>query len=163
MSKRSKNRARDTWLYVAASATGAALLCMILTSWATSTRLTGGIAGVGIALIALSHWRRKIRREHVLKETVVDVATVLVDAESRAEILFGPAAPVMNPKLVMSAHGRPVVVEDAWHEGAVLHWRHGVVYPGVVDSKKTLKILLYNQGFTPAMVHAQLVATEERQ
>jgi len=161
-------KTRDTWLYVSAIATGSALMCMILTSWSTSVRIMVGVAGVGLALVALSQWKKKLRNEHV-KEIVVDTASILIDAESRAEIVFGPVVATVNAKLIMSAHGRPVVVEDAWHEGvsvlssprAVLHWRHGIVYPGILDSGRTLKILLHNQGFTPAMVHAKIVVPEK--
>jgi hypothetical protein len=160
-------RSRDTWLYFSAITTGAVLVCVLLSSWATSTRVMVAVAGLGLALAGISQWRRSRHRGDV-KTSVVDVASVLIDAESRSEILFGPALSAESPRLVMSAHGRPVAVEDVWHAGvsvlaeprAVVHWRRGVEYPGTVDSRHPLKILLHNQGFTPAMVHAQLVVPE---
>jgi uncharacterized membrane protein YqaE (UPF0057 family) len=127
-----------------------------------------GFMSIGLALVGLSQWRKKVQCERP-HEVVIDTVSILIDAESRGEILFSPVVAADSPKLYMSAHGRPVIVEDTWHAGvsvlsqtvgssrAVVHWRRGVVYPGVIDSRRILKILLHNQGFTPAMVHAKLV------
>lgn len=165
MVKQSKEgRRSDTWLYVAASTAGAGLLFMILVSWSTSTRIMIGIAGIGLALISLSQWRKKSRYVST-RDVTIDTASILIDAESRAEIVFGPTVTIVDPKLIMSAHGRPVIVEDTWRNGlsllslprAVHCWRHGIVYRGILDSQHTLRIMLHNQGFTPAMVHAKIV------
>lgn len=155
----------DFWLFLAAGTAGMALLFTILTSWSVSARLATAGTAVGVSLVWLSLWRRSVtvvRRTH---EVVVCEESLVVDAESRGEVTLVPKHPVVNPKLIMSAHGRPVVVEDAWHEGVsvlaspkpVHHWRQGVVYQGILDEGRTLRVLFHNEGFTPARVSAHVV------
>jgi hypothetical protein len=140
---------------------------MILTSWSSSVRLMIGLMGIGLALVGLSQWRKKTRCERT-RGVVIDRASIIVDSESRAEIVFGPEPAVTDPKVVISAHGRPVIVEGIWHNDVCVlassrrvdYWHRGIVYTGIVDATHTIKILLHNQGFTPAMVRAKLVVPE---
>jgi Flp pilus assembly protein TadB len=126
----------------------------------------------GLALAVAYHymwWHSKEKKAATEQELVVLKETVIIDANGSAEITFAPVAPIVNPKLVLAAHGRPVRVEDIWHAGisvvsvqrSILYWRKGVFYSGHIDTNQPLKILLRNEGFAPATVQASIVVSKE--
>lgn len=158
------------WPAFTAVAVGMTLVFVLFSSSHFPRRAAEGAVGLGLVLLGASQWRRASRHmDERPAEEVVDVATVVVDAEGSAEIVLGPEIPVVNPKLYLTAHGRPVVVEDAWHEEvsvlscprSIAYWHHGVVYPGVLSDKRTLRILLRNEGFAPATVRARVTTTKK--
>jgi hypothetical protein len=156
--------ASDFLLAFAAIVVGMACTFVALSSTSLSYKLLISIFAFGVALTCLSlrsHTRRLSNHEiSVCKETV------LVDAEASGEIVFAPLTPMKNPTLGLTAHGRPVLVEDVWHDNLSLvaspspigNWRRGIVYPGIVDTEHTLRIVVRNTGYTPAAVRANLSA-----
>jgi hypothetical protein len=140
-----------------------ALVFVLLSSSTVSIRLLIGLLGLGAALTSLSLWKitKKKSREH---EVMVCKETVLLDVDGSAEIYFGPSSPLEDPTLYITAHGRPVSVEDVWHDGvstvvvprSILHWSKGVGYPGTVSADHPMRILVRNQGYAVATVRASL-------
>jgi hypothetical protein len=157
----------NTWdflLAFAAIVTGMALMFVLLSSSSVSSRFLVGLLGLGTGLTGLSLWRRSRKKES--REVAVCKETVLVDSEGSAEILFAPSSPMEDTVLYLSAHGRPVSVEDVWHADvstvsvprSVLYWRKGVTYPGTVSADCPLRVLVRNTGYAPAAVRAVLSA-----
>jgi hypothetical protein len=156
---------RDFLLAFAAIITGMAFIFVILSSSTVSYRLLIGLLGLGTALTALSLWKhthpKKAKRE---REIMVCKETVLVDINGSAEIVFGPSSPMEDPTVYLTAHGRPVIVEEVQHGGVSLlavprdiaFWNKGVCCPGTVDADHPLRILVRNQGFAIAAVRASL-------
>lgn len=164
--KKTHLASRDMWLALSACTTGASLVFALWApvGWVAKVAVLG--AGTLLALLYLVMWeisrRRSARRREeiaVLKETVI------VDAGGSAEILFAPPAAIVNPKLVMTAHGHLVKVEDIWHAGisvvsvprSILYWHKGVVYSGHIDANQPLKVLLRNEDRMPVSVQASIV------
>jgi hypothetical protein len=153
---------KDFLLAFAAIVTGMALLFVLLSSSAVSSRLLVGLLGIGLALTCLSLWKVAGKKhEH---EVMVCKESVLVDVDGSGELLFGPSSPMEDPVLYITAHGRPVSVEDVWHNGvstvavprSVLYWNKGISYPGTVGADCQLRILVRNQGYAAAVVRASL-------
>jgi hypothetical protein len=158
---------RDLWLVLSACTTGAALVFALVAPVGWTAKVL--VLATGLALAVGYHimwWRMK---EKTAKEIVVLKETVVIDANGSAEITFAPPTAIVNPKLVLRAHGRPVVVEDVWHAGIsvvsaqreVTYWHKGVVYGGHIDANQPLKVLLRNEGFAPAAVQASIVVTKQ--
>jgi len=157
---------RDVWLALSACTTGASLVFALWApaGWVAKILVLG--AGTILALLYLVMWEVSRRRAvHRHEELAVLKETVLLDVGGSAEILFAPPAAIVNPKLVMTAHGHSVKVEDVWHAGisvvsvprSILYWHKGVVYSGHIDANQPLKILLRNEGRVPASVQASIV------
>ena len=159
-----KINSRDFLLAFAAIVTGMALMFVLLSSSAVSYRLLIGLLGLGAALTALSLWRAASRKQKRDREIMVCKETVLVDVAGSAELVFAPATPMIDPTLYLTAHGRPVSVEDVWYDHvstivmpkSVLYWSKGVEYPGEISSDHPLRILVRNQGYAAAAVRASL-------
>jgi hypothetical protein len=158
-------RASDFLTTFSAIVAGMALTFVALSSSTVSYRLLAALLGIGAGLTALSlRWKTAKRRvSSVCKETV------LVDSEASSEIVFSPQSPMRDPVLYMTAHGRPVLVEDVWHDDVslvaspvpVARWRQGVTCHGVVDARHPLRIVVRNPGYAPAAVRASLSAHKE--
>lgn len=157
----------DFLLAFSAIVAGMALTFVSLASWSASYKVLVILLSSGVALTCLS-LRSKTRKHE--RETSVCKETVLVDSEASAEVVFAPASAMVNPVLHLTAHGRPVMVEDVWHDDVslvvvptpIIKWRRGVEYAGVVDSRRTLKIIVRNTGYAPAVVRASLSARKKR-
>ena len=155
------------WLVLSACTTGAALVFALVAPVGWTAKVL--VLATGLALAVGYHvmWWRANKRP--AKDVVLLKETVVIDANGSAEITFAPPAAIINPKLVLRAHGRPVVVEDVWHAGvsvvsaqrAVTYWHKGVVYGGHIDANQPLKVLLRNEGFAPAPVQASIVVSKE--
>jgi len=161
---RHKMDRRDFLLAFSAISTGMALVFVLLSSSAVSTRLLIGLLGAGIALTSWSLWRHSRKKTPGDREAVVCKETVLVDVDGSAEIFFGPSSPMEDPVLYITAHGRPVSVEDVWHAGvstvsvprSILYWAKGVSYQGTVSAESPMRVLVRNQGYAAAAVRATL-------
>ena len=159
-----KINSRDFLLAFAAIVTGMALMFVLLSSSTVSIRMLIGLLGLGAALTSLSLWKVVGKREKKQREVAFCKETVLVDVDGSAEILFAPSSPMEDPTLYITAHGRPVSVEDVWHDGvstvvvprSVLHWNKGVEYPGTVSAEHPMRILVRNQGYAATAVRASL-------
>ena len=160
----------DLWLLLSAGTTGSALIFALVAPVGWVSKIV--ILAAGLTLAVAYHvmwWRAKGRKSTGAKGLVVLRETVLIDVGSSSEITFAPPAAILNPRLAMTAHGRPVVVEDVWHAGvsvvsvsrSILYWHEGVTYAGHIDVEKPLKILLRNEGFAPATVRASIVVPKE--
>lgn len=155
---------RDFLLAFAAIVTGMALMFVLLSSSAISSRVLVGLLGLGLALTFLSLWKAASKTEKKERELMVCKETIMLDINGSAEIIFGPASPMEDPTLYITAHGRPVSVEDVCHDGvstvvvprSVLFWNKGVGYPGTVSADHPLRILVRNQGYAVAAVRASL-------
>lgn len=160
---------RDLWLILSACTTGTALIFALVAQVGWAAKIL--VLAVGLALAVAYHlmWWHSRGRTIVVKEIAVLAETVTIDPNGSAEITFAPVAPVLNPKLVLDAQGRPVKVEDVWHAGIsvmsaprlISYWHKGVVYAGHIDANQPLKVLLINEGFSPATVQASIVVTKE--
>jgi hypothetical protein len=154
----------DFLLAFAAIVTGMALMFVLLSSSSISNKLLVGLLGLGLALTCLSLWRAAGKVKKREREVMVCKETVLVDVDGSAELIFGPSSPMEDPVLYITAHGRPISVEDVWHDGvstvavprSVLYWNKGVSYPGTVSADRQLRILVRNQGYAAAAVRASL-------
>ena len=153
------------WPAFTAVAVGMTLVFMLLSSSHFPRRAVEGGIGIGLVLVCASLWHRtSCREKKSASEIIVDQATVVVDARGSAEIILGPQKPITNPTLYLATRGRPITVEDAWHEEVSVlssprlttYWNRGVVYPGVLDSRRVLRVLLRNEGRTPALVWARV-------
>ena len=161
---RHKINYHDFFLVFAAIVTGMALMFVLLSSSKVSNKLFTGLLGLGTALVSLSLWKFTNKAKKHSKEILVCKETVLVDVGGSAEIFFGPSSPMEDPLLYITAHGRPVSVEDIWHDGvstvvvprSVLHWNKGVRYQGTVDADHPMRILVRNQGYAAIAVRATL-------
>ena len=159
-----KINSRDFLLAFAAIITGMGFTFVILSSSSVSYRLLIGLLGLGTALTALSLWKLSHDKQQKTRETMVCKETVLVDVGGSAEIIFGPSSPMEDPTLYITAHGRPVIVEEVQHNGvstvavprAISYWHKGVSYPGTVGADHQMRILVRNQGFAVAAVRASL-------
>jgi hypothetical protein len=160
---------RDLWLVLSACTTGIALVFALFApvGWAAKVSVLGSGLVLALAYHFAWWWLKKIQKVAIVKDVVVLKETVLIDVGGSAEIVFAPTAPVESPRLVMSAHGRPVKVEDVWHAGlstisvprSILYWCQGVTCTGCVSVAEPLKILLRNAGHAPVSVRASLVVT----
>jgi hypothetical protein len=157
---------RDLWLALSAGTTGVSLVFVVWApvGWVTKIVVLG--SGTLLALFYLVMWElSKKRSSHHHEEIAVLKETVLIEVGGSAEILFAPPAAVVNPKLVMTAHGHPVKVEDIWHTGisvisvprSILYWHRGVKYSGHIDANQPLKVLLRNESHVPVSVQANIV------
>ena len=155
---------KDLWLAFSAGVVGMALTFVFVSSTSSYKKAAILAGSVSIATVGLAVWRHFRAHEVVLLRD-----NILVAIESGADILFAPDEPLLHPKLFLSSHGRPVVVEEVWRDGqptltgptAITKWRSGVIYPGYLDASRPIKIRVRNEGFSPAVVHASIAAIKE--
>jgi hypothetical protein len=154
----------DLLLIISSSLTGASLLYLIMSSTHVPKIISALLMGLGVALLATSVWWNN--KKHA---TVVVKEYIEIEVGGRHEILMSPSTPVEDPRLYMTSKDLPVVVEEVWWgsggtltEAAPLkNWSRGVTYPGTLDDDHKMKILLRNEGSSPAKVLAR-VATHKR-
>jgi hypothetical protein len=161
---------RDLWFALSACTTGSAVVFALFTPVNWVAKIVVLVSGLILAIAYhVMWWKSKKQAAQEEQEIVVHRELVYLDPNGSAEITFAPPAPIINPKLVLSAHGRPVKVEDIWHAGvsvmtvprSIRYWNQGVVYSGHIDANQPLKILLINEGFAPATVRASIVVSKE--
>jgi len=155
---------KDLWLVLSAGIIGMALTFVLVSATSSYKKAVILTAGVSLSAVGLAVWRHFRAHEVVLLRD-----NVLVAVESGADIVFAPDEALLHPKLFLSAHGRPVVVEQIWRDGqptladptAISKWRGGVIYEGYLDASRPIKIRVSNEGFSPAVVHASIAAIKE--
>jgi hypothetical protein len=160
----SRLNTKDLWLAFSAGVVGMALTFVLVSSTSSYKKAAILTAGTSLSIVGLAVWRHFRAHEVVLLRD-----NVLVAIESGADILFAPEEALLHPKLFLSSHGRPVIVEEIWRDGqptlegpsAITKWRQGVVYPGYLDASRPIKIRVRNEGFSPAVVHASIAAIKE--
>jgi hypothetical protein len=161
---RTKLDTKDLWLVFSAGVVGMALTFVLVSSTSSYKKAAIVAGGVSLSAFGLAVWRHFRAHEVVLLRD-----NVLVAFESGADIVFAPDEALLHPKLFLSSHGRPVVVEQIWRDGqptltgptAITKWRQGVVYEGYLDASRPIKIRVRNEGFSPAVVHASIAAIKE--
>jgi hypothetical protein len=159
-----KTNPKDLWLVFSAGLIGMALTFVLVSSSSSYKKAAILAGGVSLSAVGLAVWRHFRAHEVVLLRE-----NVLVSVENTADISFSPTETLLHPKLFLSAHGRPVVVEEVWRDGeptltgatAITKWRGGVLYQGYLDASRTIKIRVRNEGFSPAVVHASIAAIKE--
>lgn len=162
-------RTGDFLLAFTAIVVGMAFTFVALSSSSVSYRILVALLALGVLFTYLSLKVKSRRRAD--RETSVCKETLLVDAEASGQLLFAPESPMTDPVLHLTAHGRPLLVEDVWHDDVslvvapqpIVAWRRGIVYHGVVDAKRTLRVVVRNAGYAPAVVRASLSAKKTKE
>lgn len=156
---------RDLWLVFSAGLVGMALTFVIVSTSPGYLKAAIVSGGVSLSAVGLAVWRHFRAHEVILLHS-----DLRLDSEAEGELVFSPTDELLNPKLFLSSHGRPVVVLEIWQGDqptvtngpvTISKWRHGVVYEGYLDAGHPLKIQLRNEGFAPAVVHASVAAIKE--